>query len=208
MAQAADRQVIWVPVIHTESDMGSTRQHVRVLFEEKLGPQSWQQHVRAIEQIWTHIRCQVLQLDLDYSRLRLYQDGLPVCGRETEIVEELARAGSQNHLLLVELIKRGGRLMGTESPELLLDEYKLIHGILEMSRSQNADLMRQHFAEASQALLRMRDRFVAQRIEQTLLAGETALIFLGASHTIDEFLPADIDVMTLNEVVRRLGNGQ
>ena len=208
MPQAADRQVIWVPVIHTESDMGSTRQHVRVLFEEKLGQQSWEQHVRAIEQIWNHIRCQVLQLDLDYSRLRLYQDGLPVCGRETEIVEELARAGSQNHLLLVELIKRGGRLMGTESPELLLDEYKLIHGILEMSRSQNADLMRQHFAEASQALLRMRDRFVAQRIEQTLLAGETGLIFLGASHTIDEFLPADIDVMTLNEVVRRFGSGQ
>jgi len=208
MAEAVERQLIWAPVIHTESDMGSIRQRVRILFKEKWGEQGWQRHVRAVEQIWNHIWCQVLQLDLDYSRLRLYQDGLPVCGREIEIVEELARAGSQNHLLLVELMKKGARLMGTESPELLLDEYKLIHGMLEMSQSQNADLMRRRFADASQALLQMRDRFVAQRIEQTLLAGETGLIFLGVSHAIDEFLPADIDVVTLNEAVRRLRSAE
>jgi DNA-binding response OmpR family regulator len=40
---------------------------------------------------------------------------LPVCGRDLEIVAELAKAGSRNHPLLLRLKGRGALLMGTES---------------------------------------------------------------------------------------------
>jgi signal transduction histidine kinase len=62
--------------------------------------------------------------------VRLYQDGLPVCGREEEIVRDLAGSGSQNHQILLELIARGARLTGSESPSLLLEEYELARQLL------------------------------------------------------------------------------
>lgn len=68
---------------------------------------------------------------LPYPRVRLYQDGLPVCGREVEITTDLARAGSRNHQLLLRVMERDATLMGTESAELLVRDYRLIKQMLE-----------------------------------------------------------------------------
>ena len=57
--------------------------------------------------------------------MRVYQDGLAVCGHEQKIVSELAGAGNRNHALLLKLQAQGATLMGTESPELLVEEYQL-----------------------------------------------------------------------------------
>ena len=64
-------------------------------------------------------------LETDFNRLRIYQDGLPVCGHEASIVKELAQAGNRNHILLINLMKKGAHLTETDSPELLVEEYKL-----------------------------------------------------------------------------------
>ena len=58
----------------------------------------------------------MLRLELDWSCVLLYQDGLPVCGEEKRIAQDLARTGSANHRLLLELMARGARLIGTEAP--------------------------------------------------------------------------------------------
>ena len=46
-------------------------------------------------------------LHLDFTPRRLYQDGLPRCGQEEAIVRNLAREGSVNHMLLLDLMARG-----------------------------------------------------------------------------------------------------
>ncbi|MBM4082729.1 MAG: hypothetical protein FJ278_23685, partial [Planctomycetes bacterium] len=97
--------------------MGSMKASVRRLYVRRAGEKSWDRRVKAVEDIWRTIRAQVQALKLDYSRVRLYQDGLPNCGHEPEIVKGLAQSGSQNHQLLQELMEKGATVMGTESPE-------------------------------------------------------------------------------------------
>ena len=125
MKNSAARQLIWVPVIHTEADLGNMSESVKALYVQKMGRAKWEQHIRALRTFWSRLEEQIEALRLPYERVRLYQDGLPYCGREAEIVRTLAEAGSLNCRLLLKLMERGARITGTESPELLLEEYDL-----------------------------------------------------------------------------------
>ena len=80
--------------------------------------------MKSVDKLWKQIRQMIDGLGLDWANVRLYQDGLPICDHEETIVRELANKGSANHQLLVELIDRGARLTGTESPQLLIEEYE------------------------------------------------------------------------------------
>lgn len=53
-------------------------------------------------------------------------------------------------------------------------------------------------ASQSAALLRQRDEFIAGRIEETLLPGETGLLFIGYFHDVLTKLPRMIDVQTVS----------
>src|SRR5947208_3390119 len=130
MDTTASRRLIWVPIIHSPEDLGSVRESVRRHFIRKVGKGQWDRHLRTIEDLWRAIRAGIEGLNLDYARVRLYQDGLPVCGHEQKIISELADAGSLNHRLLLDLMARGGTLMGTESAELLVREYALTRQML------------------------------------------------------------------------------
>ena len=125
-------------------------------------------------------------MELDYSGLKLYQDGLPVCGKEKEIVAEVAELGSENHRLLQTLNKKGAVLMGTESPELLVKERELMMQMLIPTELKETSL------ESAQVLLNQRDEYIAQRINQTLQDNEMGILFLGLMHNIEAKLPEDI----------------
>lgn len=126
--------------------------------------------------------------------MRLYQDGLPQCGRETEIVTELAAAGSPNHGLLLALMKRGATLMGTEDPDLLLEEYRLVQRVLAAKKPEEVARIEAHEATRSRALLARRDAHIAKRINQSLQPGETGILFLGMLHSLQPLLAKDIAV--------------
>lgn len=193
------RRLIWVPIIHTTADMGSMEQELRALYEEKTGTQ-WESHKAAVEEMWDLIADKIEQLDLDYNRLRIYQDGLPECGQELEIVRDIAESGSRNHQLLLKLVDGGATLMGTESRDLLVEEYQTLQETLERLRSGEPDDPAPDRREQSQALLRKRDRYIAERIGETLQPGETGIVFLGLLHSIKDFLPSDVQVVTLGRV--------
>src|SRR3990167_5525794 len=123
------RTLIYIPIIHTQADMGALAGAIRRLAIEKLGHREWERSVRAIDQLWTIIHETIEKLDLLYPRVRLYQDGLPNCGREVQIVTDLANAGSPNHQLLLYLMEKGATLMGTESADFLLEEYQLVQQV-------------------------------------------------------------------------------
>jgi hypothetical protein len=141
-------------------------------------------------------------LDLPYPTVRLYQDGLPDCGREAVIVKEVAAQGSKNHQLLLELMERGATLMGTEDPELLLQEYQLLQGAFGPGTSPEMDRARLLQEERSRSLLVERDRYIAKRINSTLLSGEIGLLFFGLAHSVDRLLDADILVRNLLPALR------
>ncbi|MEY3787057.1 MAG: hypothetical protein RLZ75_1264, partial [Pseudomonadota bacterium] len=146
-------------------------------------------YLEAVKHFWEIVATTIESLELDYSNLKLYQDGLPVCGKEKEIVAEVAESGSENHRLLQILNRKGAVIMGTESPELLVKEHELMMQMLKSVDSTETSL------SAAQTLLNQRDEYIAQRIDETLQDNEMGILFLGLMHTIETRLAKDIFVI-------------
>jgi hypothetical protein len=199
MPKNVQRPLIWVPIIHSQADLGKMRERVRNLYVRKMGRAKWRQHVQTVDRMWREIRAGVEALALDYGKVRLYQDGLPNCGHEPQIVRDLAQAGSQNHRLLLDLMERGAKITGTESPEFLLEEYELAQQVLVSADSRGAGNRRPVQSDLGKRILEKRDRYIAERIGQTLRAGETGLVFLGMLHSLAGHLPADVQMVRLDE---------
>jgi hypothetical protein len=193
-SQAEGRSLIHIPIIHTQADMGALSQAIKEMTIQKLGQQGWERNVHLIDEIWTRIEEAIDSWVLPYERVRLYQDGLPICGREGEIVTELAKVGSRNHRLLLRLKDKGATVMGTESAEVLVQEYKLVKEIVAAGDSPKALRLEARYKTLSQALLKQRDKAIAERINHTLRPGETGLLFLGMLHAVGGWLAKDIRV--------------
>ncbi len=175
--------------------MGALGTHIRRRLVKTFGERWWQSNLGTVEHVWDDIEASVGELDLPYQRLRIYQDGLPVCGREVDIVKELAAAGSRNHRLLLELSCRGAAIMGTESGELLIEEYSRIRALLESPGpppQQSPDVK-----ASGVRLIEKRDRFIAARIDATLGRNEIGMLFLGMLHSIGPCLAKDIRLLDL-----------
>jgi hypothetical protein len=190
------RELIWIPVVHTEADLGNMSERVRQIYVKRVGQAKWEQHVKDVREFWTKVQEVIAKLDLAWERVRLYQDGLPNCGREVEIVNTIAKSGSFNHQLLLKLMERGARIIGTESPELLVQEYELARQLLAPGASAENGKPAECVAR-NRRILDMRDRYIAERIGQTLKQGETGLVFLGMLHSLKGRLPDDIRVTQL-----------
>jgi len=189
VTKAVGRKLLYIPILHSSADLGSLSETLKKEYLAHYGPHKWQEHVRKIEEFWNLVTRRVLSLPVNFRRVKIYQDGLPCCGRELDIVREVAAKGSKNHRLLLQLVSRGAILMGTEDPELLLEEYRLLNttgeGTKLEAQQEPADLMLK------------RDAFIARRIAETLDGGETGLLFIGALHQVGKLLPADIQVTYL-----------
>jgi hypothetical protein len=185
------RRLKYVPIIHTGVEMGSMYGTLKDDYIRRFGTQKWEEHNRIIEDFWQGIRNKVFDLDLNYQNTRLYQDGLPVCGKEMDLVQELVKMGSRNHQILMELIQLGAKLEGTEDPKLLLEEYDYL-------KKASADLdkkqVKRGYQRLAKSILLKRDLYIGQRIDKTLQEGETGLLFIGITHRVNEKLPKDIEI--------------
>ena len=195
----AMRTLIVIPIVHTEQDMGSLLEQTRLAYVSKYGQEKWAEHLKSISDFWLGIGQIIKSLDPHYASVRLYQDGLPICGKEEQIVRDVAAQGSKNYQLLVELMTLGSRLMGTEDPQLLLREYRFHQDAL---RGGDSEQQAQRVEQSRQLLLE-RDRFIADRINATLLADEVGLLFLGLAHSIEKLMNADILVRQLLPSLRQ-----
>ena len=198
-ARSLSRRLIHIPIVHGLADLGSLSADVRDLYIAQKGREAWSESRRVIAAFWRDLERKIKVLDLDCDKLRLYQDGLPLCGHEAEIVGDLAETGGMNYRILLFLMARGATLEGTESPQLLLKEYHLLKTEAEQRRNE----IRGHpsAGAAAKALLQERDRFIARRIGTTLQPGETGMLFVGALHRVTNWLPPTIEIKTLDDVV-------
>ena len=197
------RQLLHIPVVHGDADMGSAQNKVRRAYIERRGENAWNESRPAIAEIWDTIEKAMDSLQLDYRKARLYQDGLPVCGLEEKIVRDLAAQGGANYRILLRLMERGAILEGTEDPDLLRTEYELIMRSAPGAPAKEVvGKPKDAGAEQFQELLVQRDRFIARRIDKTLRPGEIGILFLGALHHAVERLPNTIRVTSLPELLQ------
>jgi hypothetical protein len=193
--ESGKRTLIYIPIIHTQADMGALSESIQRLKLKRLGRKGWERNVNLVDQLWGQIEQAIESLTLPYERVRLYQDGLPVCGREVEIVTELAKAGSRNHRLLLRLKEKGATVMGTESSELLVEEYQLVKEVFAPGKPEAVSREGAGRRALRDSLLRRRDQYIAQQVSSTLRIGETGMIFLGMLHSLAPWLDKDIRVI-------------
>lgn len=186
-----------MPVIHSEADMGSAAGPHKREFTEQFGICVWNEHIQAVDEMWEGISKRLSKLEIEQSHFRIYQDGLPVCGRELDIVRDVAKQGSQNHRLVLSLVRRGASLEGTEDVQLLLEEYHCIQAVAKELDPAAKRKMVKDLSTKRAALLSRRDQFIAQRIALTLQERETGVLFAGMAHQIDQYLPKDIHISFL-----------
>lgn len=177
--------------------MGTVAETHKKEFTDQFGVCVWNDHIKAVDEMWEGIRARFGKMDIDYSKTRVYQDGLPLCGRQLDIVRDVAAQASQNHRLVLSLVERGASLEGTEDVQLLLKEYHYIQAITNELEPTEKQRKAKSLTVKRNRLLRQRDRFIARRIDQTLKEGETGVLFAGMAHRIDKYLPRDISVSYL-----------
>lgn len=191
------RALIYIPILHSEVDLGSMAGEVRRRFEAAYGAAEWARRYASIEAMWAGIHDRLCALPLDWSRTRLYQDGLPVCGREADIVADLAARGSWNHQILAELAAYGAALMGTEDPQAMVAEYRRIQRLVQAAHAGAPDAVVEELLIEGDEILRARDAFMAHRIDSTLQEGETGILFIGLAHEVDELLEGKLELRPL-----------
>ncbi|MEL7484804.1 MAG: hypothetical protein AAFN41_10670 [Planctomycetota bacterium] len=180
------RSLFIVPVVHAEADLGRLADSVRAATDDA----AWAEKQKTIGETWQRIAewCE----GLDTYRLKVFQDGLPDDPSAPRIVEELAGKGSPNHRIIQNLIERGANLVGTESPELLVREYKLATAAAAAANADRHPDPRHRQRAAS--LLAQRDAYIAKTIDKSLAPGEAGVLFIGMLHDVASKLHADIGV--------------
>jgi hypothetical protein len=207
------RSLIYVPIIHSESELGTLGDVIRRRFEEAYGARAAAAREPSVDAMWTGLRRRLTEMALPWKRTRIYQDGLPVCGREQDIARDVAMKGSKNYEIVLELMERGATLMGTEDPDLMVQEYRRIQALVRIAASGAPHDNILELKRDGDELLRKRDRFIAQRIQATLGQGETGILFIGLLHRVDELLGPGLHVQHLihnlplkADIFRRLEN--
>jgi hypothetical protein len=158
----------------------------------RLRPEQRNTRQEKVAQFWRRVRVSLLGMLEErlgnvesLGGVRIYQDGLPASGElATRIARESAAAGSHNYELVLELVARGATLEQTEDPELLRQEYSMLKKPCPC-------------AQRASELLELRDRFMADRINDTLKEGDIGVLFVGALHSVAEKLSPDIEVSML-----------
>ena len=191
-------------MLHAPSDLGSVAKRLETVGEEMLTVAGWQRHQESVAAFWDKLRTELeprLQRELagaDWSRLRIYQDGMPVAGEDARrIVDEVAEGGSPNYRLVGELLARGAQIERTEDASLLKEEYELVRRLATARGPLETAQAAQAYRQRGDGLLRARDAVIAKRIDETLAEGELGLLFIGALHRVTDYLPADIEVIAL-----------
>jgi len=168
--------------------MGTMSDSVKKEYLAKHGREKWKQHVKSIDDMWDGIHKKIFGLNLPCKRVRIYQDGVPVCGKEMDIVRKVAKMGSMNHKIILELVKKGAKLEGTEDPKLLIEEYTNLKKIYQTANMVEKMRAMENYRRVAGELLIKRDKFIAHRIETTLAEDEIGVLFMGLRHTVDKYL--------------------
>ena len=181
------RKLLYVPIIHSESDLGSLGPAIDRKTASLCGERRWAEHKETVSRFWQSVAEYLLSLDI--AGLKIYQDGLVADGKlGMRVIEEAARRDSRNHQVILDLIKKGAEIHKTEDASLLIQEYENISRLDPTSRGQRDRLTEE------------RDSFVARTINETLKDGETAILFMGAYHSVLPRLARDIVVEQVKEV--------
>lgn len=180
------RKLLVVPILHTKEDMGSLGS--RLPAEDG--------YSAVVAEFWEEVKNKVKRYLKPSKKIKVYQDGLPATF--PKLVEKIiCEVKSPNYELLRFLKSKGAKVLGTEDPKLLKEEYQFISQIFTTQDETAKGKLRQAYGSQASDLLAKRDSYIANRINRTLDHGDLGVLFLGAAHKIESKLSKDIQVEIL-----------
>lgn len=192
------RALIYVPIIHTTADLGSLAKDVEKISIARLGEKVWERHVETVRGFWDSIDRYFEKLEV--SNLKIYQDAMVADGEiGQKIVEDGLKKGSKNYEIISKLIQRGTILVKTEDFALVKRERDWFLKITNAKHLTEKLSSYLGYRLTKNKLLRKRDKFIANRINETLNQGETGILFIGAYHNIIPKLAKDIQVREIKD---------
>lgn len=187
------RKLIYVPVIHVESDLGSIAPAIDKRSTQICGKEHWEKHKQIVSTFWNNIEEYFKKLNA--GNLKIYQDGLMADGElGQKIIEEGAQKGSKNYQIVLDLVRRGAEIRKTEDIALLKEEYDRILKLAQSKSLWEKATAYIGYRFHKDKLMEKRDRFIAETIGETLRNGETGVLFMGAFHDVTPHLAEDIHV--------------
>lgn len=190
------KALIYVPIIHMSSDLGSLAKDLNRRGIADLGEELWKEHIKTVETFWDELSHYFNSMHV--SGMKIYQDGMIAEGEiGKKIVQEGAKSGSKNYELVSELLKRGAILVKTEDFKLVKKERDRLIAITQAKSLPEKLIAFMKYKVTKNRLLNKRDEFIARRIEETLNQDGTGIIFIGAYHNIKNKLPKDIRIMEI-----------
>ncbi len=190
-----------IPIIHTNSDMGSIGPVLSEASSIALGEELWGKHQEIVAGFWESI-ARFFKSE-DVIATKIYQDGMVGDGLDgLKIVNEGVRFGSVNYEIISGLLGRGAILIKTEDIALVQREYNYIKKITSAKSPRERDTFASRYKLAQHKLLEDRDNFIARTIESTLKEGDRGVLFIGAYHDVLSKLPVDIRIVQVKEVTK------
>ncbi len=192
------RRLIYVPIIHISADLGNIASEVNKRGKSLIGDKDWKRHKEVILGFWDSIDGYFDSLNVKI--LKIYQDGLVANGIVgLKIVADGVKKGSKNYEIVSRLIKCGAQLVKTESFPAVKKEYDYLIQITKAKKSIKKIIAALNYRFHKKILLKKRDEFIAETIDNTLKQDETGVLFLGAHHEIIPRLPEDIEIIEIKK---------
>lgn len=192
------RKLIYVPIIHIGADLGELAAEISKRGRSMTSDESWMGHEKAVLGFWDSIDHYFESLEV--KDFKIYQDGLMADGEMgRKIIADGEKKGSRNFEIVSKLIDRGARLVKTEDFALVKKEYDYLKKIIKSKKKikKILDVLIYKFRKIK--LLKERDEFIAQNINDTLKPDDTGILFLGAEHEIVPKLSEGIEVVELKK---------
>jgi len=193
------RKLLYVPVVHVESDLGSIAPDIDKRSAGICGEERWEKHKKTVNSFWDSIEDYFKKMDA--GNLKIYQDGLLADGAlGRKIVEEGARRGSRNFHIILDLMERGGEIRKTEDVGLLKEEYNHILKLAQTKSFWEKTTAYFDYRIRKDRIMEERDQFVAKTIDKTLEEEKRGVLFMGAFHDVSRYLAGDIDVKEVKSI--------
>jgi len=177
------KKLLYVPIIHMEADLGSVAAIIDKRSSQMCGRERWDKHKETVSGFWDSIANYFGRLSA--YNLKIYQDGLMIDGKlGRKIIEEGASKGSKNHKIVLKLMEKGAKIMKTEDIHLLKKEYD---SLIELSQTKSPiekTLVYIGYKLRKNPLMEKRDKFMAERINETLQDEEVGVFFIGVYHNV------------------------
>jgi len=165
----------------------------------ELGKDFWLRHKETIARFWNSIAQFFDSLEVKGSKI--YQDGLIADGEMgMRIVEEGVKEGSKNYQIISGLLERGATLVKTEDLSLVKKEYDSLSKIVRSKSPGGKIVASLRYKLIESKLLKERDNFIANRIDETLGDGEVGILFIGAYHDVIPMLRGNIEINEVKKV--------